>query len=121
MGQSAGQERPGRMLGAKKRLRQAVFSGLTPRLRHGELAHLAQGGVAGGEETCGKVSKGLSADGRGPTDAVRLHRGTREGTRHQRAEMKVTVKVPSFTPCGSPMAESNSRQVRSGPTERKVR
>ena len=45
--------------------------------------------MAGGEETCGKVSKGLSADGRGRADAVRQHRGTREGTRHQRVEMKV--------------------------------
>jgi hypothetical protein len=42
-------------------------------------------GVTGGQEMRGKVSKGLSADGRGPADEVRQHRGIRGGTRHQSA------------------------------------
>ena len=41
--------------------------------------------MAGGEETRGKVSKGLSADGRRSADAVRQHRRTGEGARHQSA------------------------------------
>lgn len=44
-----------------------------------------QKGVAGGEETRGEISKGLSADGRGSADAVRQHCRTRKGTPHQSA------------------------------------
>ena len=35
--------------------------------------------MAGGQETRGQVSEGLSADGRGPTQSVREHRDTGEG------------------------------------------
>lgn len=35
--------------------------------------------MAGGQETRGQVSEGLSADGRGPTESVREHRDLGEG------------------------------------------
>ena len=56
--------------------------GLTPRLRHGELAHLAPEGGGRWPSSSGEVSECLSADGGGTPEPLREHRGVGKGTRY---------------------------------------
>ena len=68
--------------------------------------------MAGGEETCGKVSKGFSADGRGPAEPLRKHRGVGKGTRHRRRLLYTWREQlePVETPEG-PRLPANSREA----------